>query len=633
MKQRQIEIFHILMNNQAAEISMILDLYGISRRTLFYDVREINYNIAPYGTIYTNKQNMILKWEEVDAIAKIEDSFLKPYFKASHRKALILYDLMEHPDLTLDDLVQKMDVSKSTIVNDVKDIKKTLSSIGISMYYSKQYHFDGDEFAIRNLYLELLGSIPFKKESIDSEVIRINQEYDYCLSDYNLFYLSKFIRFIKARINQGHFIKSKELKVKYNRANIPERFLELIISNNEDEKEYFTQYLLSILSIESEKVNKITYSFVNELFKQLNMRMSLRIDKNEKVFNDLIAHLKVSYLRIVFKFPAYNSEILNIKVKYFYLFQNIKATIRIIDMYPFSTMSDEEIGYIVMYIGSYLYEKNSTKKIAFVCPQGKAISQHLLLQFVNHFPNTEIIGTFSIHEADTISKICDHVISTIDIPSINNLIKVNPILSNVDIEILKKKMELQDALKNRIEEIMQVVKKHAKISDENQLYLELNNILKKEFDVKGYEPMLHELLTEDKIQHIESAENWEKAIELAAQPLLKDDSIEPVYIQNMIKNVHKFGPYIVLTDGFALAHASSEEGVNRLGMSLMTLKNPVDFEGRPVQIILVMANTDNKSHLKALTTLTRIISNKETLDKIKTSSSDEIIKLIKEEEQ
>ena len=82
MKQRQIEIFHILMNNQAAEISMILDLYGISRRTLFYDVREINYNIAPYGTIYTNKQNMILKWEEVDAIAKIEDSFLNPLMLA-----------------------------------------------------------------------------------------------------------------------------------------------------------------------------------------------------------------------------------------------------------------------------------------------------------------------------------------------------------------------------------------------------------------------------------------------------------------------------------------------------------------------------------------------------------------------
>lgn len=107
MKQRQIEIFHILMNNQAAKISMILDLYGISRRTLFYDVREINYNIAHYGTIYTNKQNMILKWEEVDAIAKIEDSFLNPYFKTSHRKTLILYDLMEYPDLTLDDLVQK----------------------------------------------------------------------------------------------------------------------------------------------------------------------------------------------------------------------------------------------------------------------------------------------------------------------------------------------------------------------------------------------------------------------------------------------------------------------------------------------------------------------------------------------
>lgn len=633
MKQRQIEIFHILMNNQVAEISMILNLYGISRRTLFYDLKEINYNIAPYGTINANKMNLILTWADDDAPAKIEKLFLTPYFKTNERKRLILYHLIEYQNLTLDDLVQKMDVSKSTIVNDVKDIKKVLSSMGISMYYSKHYQFGGNEFAIRNMYLKLLGYIPFKKEEIDSKVVRLNQKYHYSLSDYNLYYLSKFVHFINRRIKENSFIKRTELSESPIKVDVPEEFLKLILSAHEIEKEYFKQYLLSMLHVESEEVDKITRSFVNELLRQLNMRMSLRISEHEKVFEDLVSHLKLSYLRIVFKFPAYNSEILNIKVKYFYLFQNIKATIQSINTYPFSTMSEEEIGYVVMYIGGYLYETNSVKKVAFVCPQGKAISQHLLLQFVNHFPNTEIVGTFSIQEARKISQVSDYIISTIDIPNINNLIKVNPILSKADIEILKKKMELQDTLKNKVEEVIQVVKKHTKIVDEHQLYLELNNILKKEFNMKGYEPMLHELLTEDKIQHIIGAENWEKAIELAAQPLLEDNSIEPVYIQNMIENVHKFGPYIVLTDGFALAHASSEEGVNRLGMSLLILKNPVDFKGRPVQIILVMANTDNKSHLKALTTLTKIISNEETLNKMKTYSSDEIMQLIKEEEK
>ena len=96
MKQRQIEIFHILMNNQVAEISMILDLYGISRRTLFYDLKEINYNIAPYGTIHANKLNLILTWVNDEAPAKIESVILTPYFKTNERKRLILYYLMEY---------------------------------------------------------------------------------------------------------------------------------------------------------------------------------------------------------------------------------------------------------------------------------------------------------------------------------------------------------------------------------------------------------------------------------------------------------------------------------------------------------------------------------------------------------
>ena len=57
MKRRQIEILNILINNQVVDMAKLLDLYQISKRSLFYDLAEINYQISLYGSIKTNKKN------------------------------------------------------------------------------------------------------------------------------------------------------------------------------------------------------------------------------------------------------------------------------------------------------------------------------------------------------------------------------------------------------------------------------------------------------------------------------------------------------------------------------------------------------------------------------------------------
>ena len=112
--------------------------------------------------------------------------------------------------------------------------------------------------------------------------------------------------------------------------------------------------------------------------------------------------------------------------------------------------------------------------------------------------------------------------------------------------------------------------------------------------------------------------------------MLDEGVIEEIYIENMIANVYKFGPYIVLVDGFALAHASGFEGVNRIGMSLLVSDKSVDFLGKPV---VVMASTDSKSHLKALTTLTKIISDEEKLKSLQELDVEGICELIREVEK
>lgn len=111
---------------------------------------------------------------------------------------------------------------------------------------------------------------------------------------------------------------------------------------------------------------------------------------------------------------------------------------------------------------------------------------------------------------------------------------------------------------------------------------------------------LNKLLPENHIQVVKSAKDWRQAVTIASQPLLKEKLITLTYLENMIESVKKNGPYMVLTDYFALMHAKPGEGVNQQSMSLLVTKDSIDLEGKPVKIFLILAAKDNESHLSSL---------------------------------
>ncbi|WAA13149.1 PTS sugar transporter subunit IIA [Fervidibacillus halotolerans] len=140
--------------------------------------------------------------------------------------------------------------------------------------------------------------------------------------------------------------------------------------------------------------------------------------------------------------------------------------------------------------------------------------------------------------------------------------------------------------------------------------------------------MLTKFLPKDHLQHEERVKNWEEAIKIASRPLLKKGVIEKKYIDNMIKNVYTNGPYIVLNDYFALPHAQPGIGVNKSGMALLTLTEPVDLLGHPVKVFLVLAAYDSSSHLQALSEITKLMMEQENFDVILNGNTDEIYQLL-----
>jgi len=150
--------------------------------------------------------------------------------------------------------------------------------------------------------------------------------------------------------------------------------------------------------------------------------------------------------------------------------------------------------------------------------------------------------------------------------------------------------------------------------------------------IKGGLYLLTELLTKDTIQLANFVNTWQEAIHLAASPLLKQHKIEERYIESMIHSIEKHGPYVVITPKVAIPHARHTEGVNELAMSLLSLQKPVLFgPEKPVFLIIILAATDNVSHLQALVDLTKILQEPNQIDIIITCQhKDDIIKEIQQ---
>ncbi|MFT8362307.1 MAG: PTS sugar transporter subunit IIA [Sporolactobacillus sp.] len=144
--------------------------------------------------------------------------------------------------------------------------------------------------------------------------------------------------------------------------------------------------------------------------------------------------------------------------------------------------------------------------------------------------------------------------------------------------------------------------------------------------------MINSLFLEQNIQVIEDAGDWKSAVQKASKPLLVSNIITEKYVQNMIANVKKHGPYMVLADYFALMHARPGEGVNQMGMSLLVTKHSVDLFGKPIKIFLVMAAMDNTSHLDCLQKIVTIFMNEALYQTILEGNKDKIVSLFKESE-
>lgn len=149
--------------------------------------------------------------------------------------------------------------------------------------------------------------------------------------------------------------------------------------------------------------------------------------------------------------------------------------------------------------------------------------------------------------------------------------------------------------------------------------------------------MLSKVLKKEYIKLNVECNNWESAIREAGKILLDKKVVTNEFIEETIRSVKELGPYIVIAKGVALPHITSKIGINETGVSLLTLKEPLEFgnsQNNPVKYVFMFATIDMDSHLEALSALSNLLEKPEFFEVMKNATNEEeIIEYIKKEEQ
>ena len=120
-----------------------------------------------------------------------------------------------------------------------------------------------------------------------------------------------------------------------------------------------------------------------------------------------------------------------------------------------------------------------------------------------------------------------------------------------------------------------------------------------------------------------SVGNRSAAIELVGELLVASGKATNSYVQSMLEAVEKFGPYIVIAPGIALAHGKPSDAVIETGLSLLVLESAIEFQhsqNDPVQLVFGLAATDHESHIELMAELAQFLSDQERVNSLLTCS-------------
>ena len=407
------------------------------------------------------------------------------------------------------------------------------------------------------------------------------------------------------------------------------------VSMGEDEELFFTERIKTMrlnrfnqFGADDLRVKKLARLFTKGVSKEIGIDLNADYD----LFEFLSSHLESMFTSEPSHFPENPAldEVLDGQPE---VLNAVRDNLDPIERHAGRPISPIEVKYLALHICAALERRmNSASylpRVIVVCNGGVGASQLLAEELRGHF-DIEIAKVMPSHEVPYIEFYgADLVISTVPLDAcpVEHLVVHLP-LKDREFGIIHKKLDSlasrgyraaageptinASGLLKRLEPIVaQAEGEDGTLMDGIRIEVRRYFHEAQHIESQLLSPYLHQLLLPNHIMLDVECTDWKDAIRIASRVLLNLGCIEDRYVQAMISSVERYGPYDVLAPGFAVPHASPDEGAVKVGMSLIRLTHPVnlaDDPEMPVSFFCVLSAVDAKTHLRAFANLLDMIS-------------------------
>lgn len=656
MNRRLSRIISEFKNKDAMlSLASLANLFGVSEKTIRNDIAQINES-APAEELKPLKirTNGMIDLEnkalfEQDKLYNLYDYKLS---RNERRDTLMVLLAQRFEKNTIQSLQEELFVSRNTIISDMEEARGAYAHYGIEIkaVSKKGFILTGEEKDIRRALLDIFllhtgkggqcdhfGEYLYgaflktqSRSKIRSEMIKSKkyiQKWEIksgiMLSDESFYQVCAYLIIVLNRVMRGNVVHSEQA---YNPIflTLAKEIMQYVFQEEVFESEIalfanfleMQSYMQPPLASQNEVVRAqvLAARFLEKLSKDLHSNLAADNVLLGQLAG-LISSLVGSGQKEIDKKEALQEEHSNIKA----------AVIKNLDVLCMNELQKKSVlSQIVMYVKQAV-EKSQYKpiRIIFICHEGLAITNYLMEQIKIEF-NVEFVAVLPSHNAKQANRIdADLIVSTLAQTGLQKeCIVITTRFSGNDYQAIKEKIGrihikcapevLRNANQSNIlVELIPVI--HRYVKDEKKvlsILSDMGEVLHHRSGGKSIkDTMLHEMLPHNHIRIEQSVKNSEEAIWLAAKELLTLQYIEQCYVEATIKNLKENGPYFVLSNFLAIAHADCENGVHRTGMSLLKLRKPVCFgEGaHQIQFILMLGAVDTKIQKRALPNLFQLI--------------------------
>lgn len=669
LNEREIKILEKFYNKSELSIYELAKEFNVSERMIRYNIDRINdvlsfIRISPIkksskGTIILNiegKENKIL-----EIIKKLEP--LDKNKKITIIQWLILFSKEK---ITITYLTKYFDLSRGTIINYLNELKKRLEVKEIKIENDNGLYLKGDKENLENYRFNILfDDIKYIYKEDDNEIsVKLNeiifqnidkntfksikQFIDEIISDFKLSvndinYRILFTRFLiifieKSKSTKEYVIKESDKKYVLNKL----RLLNLTSKVTEQMLEQIIDLVAWIKQSDNYQEKDVNIGVVvKNIISQVEAKINKNITKDKLLFEFLLQHVNALISRIDngYMLDAQTlDESYKKKDAFFYI---IKDSMGLLNNVLNKKIDDDEIHLLKIHFLASIERINRLElkpvEVAVITSFGSGSNKILVDNIQNRFYiKVSYVGSiYNFNKALKNNLNIKYILTTVKLDEKEYedkiIVNISPVITEKERQTLLKLGFKSNINKILLSNIVDIVRRSSEKLDYEKFISELlNNFGDKIVNDIEILDEYENILKEENIIFNYDAKDIYDALEKGCS-LLEGEFTDKSYTKDILSIYEKNNSHIIRYNGLILPHTKNNNNVHKTGVSIISLKEPVNIKetGEMIDTVVSFSIKDEKKSLDIISNLINMVFKSEFKEILNEKNKYKIVEYLK----